>query len=488
MSIDWLPSNSRQLLDEIVHADDPVQMLCNRFEIASEKEDAELRGILRELRQKGYIDVQWADNVPYYITINNSARTYNEQIARFESEQVSQKTTERSNKNPIIFISHRSTDQVVADMLLDFFSSTEIPRSAVFCSSLPGNDINEKISAEVKSKLKDSNLNIVILSHDYYQSAYCLNEAGVLWYRDDVRVIPIALPEIDENKMYGFLNSEYKLRRLDSNTDISYIYDVVRETTKVESAKAAIVSNETQKLINRYSDFLKGRGKTILKNNSIIVSDLTTDDERIVMYYILDKNIRKVSKDAITEWLHKNEVFDVNIDNAFDLLSSFGNSTVNNDTLELDIPLFRKFSSYANSLLPELKPCLNNHVRLAADTFKELWNSRVLDSSVILFIAYIIEERIFNFGDRWMAEEQTKSIKQWEAKNSLDSTLSDNYGSCLAFFKHNHLVYESSRTRNGAPREYTLYPSLQNLFFNHSDGFVKTIQQVKDEHYYNLPF
>lgn len=58
-------------------------------------------------------------------------------------------------------------------MLLDFLAGTGIPKEQIFCSSLPGNDIGSRISAEVKDALKNSALNIAILSHDYYQSAYC---------------------------------------------------------------------------------------------------------------------------------------------------------------------------------------------------------------------------------------------------------------------------------------------------------------------------
>lgn len=64
MDFKKLPSNSEKLLREIVCADNPVQVLCARFENASRKEDTELRGIIRELHQEGYIDVMWADNVP----------------------------------------------------------------------------------------------------------------------------------------------------------------------------------------------------------------------------------------------------------------------------------------------------------------------------------------------------------------------------------------------------------------------------------------
>ena len=139
-------------------------------------------------------------------------------------------------------------------MIVDFFSATGISRDKIFCSSLPGNDINEKISDEVKMALKNSAINIAILSYDYYQSAYCLNEAGVLWY-NDVPVIPIALPEINSNNMYGFLNSEYKLRHLDLDTDISYIYDTVSEAVSAPHTKVGVVTYENNKLRNRYTDF-----------------------------------------------------------------------------------------------------------------------------------------------------------------------------------------------------------------------------------------
>ena len=226
MSFNRLPSNSEQLLVELVQAENPTQVLCSRFERASKKEDDELRGILRELRLCGYIDIKWADNLPYYVTLNNSARTYNEELTKYESHNTMQ-AIQAKKVSPIIFISHRSTDKAIADMLIDFFSGTGIPREAIFCSSLPGNDISEMISEEVKSALRNSAVNIAILSRDYYQSAYCLNEAGVLWYQDNIPVIPIALPEINSSNMYGFLNNEYKLRRLDLDTDIAYIYDAV---------------------------------------------------------------------------------------------------------------------------------------------------------------------------------------------------------------------------------------------------------------------
>ena len=166
--------------------------------------------------------------------------------------------TTREKENPIIFISHRSTDKAIADMLVDFFAGTGIPRDLVFCSSLPGNDVNERIPDEVKTALKNSAVNIAILSLDYYQSAYCLNEAGVFWYRD-VPVVPIALPEIDAKNMYGFLDSDYILRRLDSDTDVAHIFSIVRKAVSAQQVEAPTIVHENNKIRERYSSWIRTR-------------------------------------------------------------------------------------------------------------------------------------------------------------------------------------------------------------------------------------
>lgn len=489
MKFNKLPSNSEKLLLDIVQADNPAEMLCSLFKNASFKEDNELRGVIRELRQEGYIDVKWADNVPCFVTLNNSARVYKEQFVEYELKQ-SNSTLQKKEGVRMIFISHRSIDKVIADILVDFFSATGIPRNRIFCSSLPGNDINEKISSEVKINLQNSVINIAVLSPDYYKSAYCLNEAGILWY-NDVPVIPIALPEIDSNNMYGFLNNEYKIRRLDSDTDIAYIYDAVSEALTTQSAKVAIVTYESNKLKERYAEFLTKREVPQL---SVIVSkpatflDITTDDERIVLYYILHRNVRKISKSDVLKWLRENEVYDVNVDNAFDLLSSFDGGSINNNTLEFGIDSFRKYSANAISLLPVLKECVDRHTKKSADTFKILWDSNSLDEILVLFIAYIVEERIYRFGDRWMSEGQIENIKNWESKNVLYSTLSNNYGSSLQFFIQNKFVYAISWTSYGNPREYKLCTSLQDLLFNFPSEYSDKLQETKNIYHLDLPF
>ena len=160
---------------------------------------------------------------------------------------------------PTVFISHRSTDAKVADMIRDFLVGTGIPNDCIFCTSLPGNDVHHRISPEVKEKIKYSSVNIALLSDDYYNSAYCINEAGIIWLREDATPIVIGMPEITHDNMLGFLNNDYKLRRLNSDDDIAAIYDTVQKAVGVPPASMSVVVNASHKLKENYDAFISSR-------------------------------------------------------------------------------------------------------------------------------------------------------------------------------------------------------------------------------------
>lgn len=101
MSFIKLPSNAKILLDEIIKAENATQLLSKKFDNLSSKEDDELRAILRQLREAGYINVTWADNKPYQVIINNSARIYDEQLAEYEEEKRQRTSTTIITDNSI---------------------------------------------------------------------------------------------------------------------------------------------------------------------------------------------------------------------------------------------------------------------------------------------------------------------------------------------------------------------------------------------------
>lgn len=367
-----------------------------------------------------------------------------------------------------IFISHRSLDKEIADILFEFLIGVGVPREYIFCSSLPGNDVNEKISAEVKKAIHASTINIVLLSNAYYQSAYCLNEAGIIWFLDNTPTILIALPEINESKMYGFLNSEYKIRRSDNSDDIAYIFDAVQESTGSQKVKASVLSVEIPKLIKKYKEILSKRTicEEIATTTTCSSADGWTDDEKILLYYIYTKKTRRVLRESFISWLTHEEIYNIDTANAFDLIAANYGKLNANDDLELEITSFRKLLNLSQPQFADLEACFNQHKILSKNTFCALWSNNKFDDIDCLFLSYIIEERISSFGDRWKSESQIYHISEWENKNDLKSTLSINYGTCLNKFILHNLVNATDWTSYGNPREYTLCSSLKKYLLS----------------------
>lgn len=480
-----LDFETEELLKEIVENENGYpEILRRKLQSVKGLDSDILRAKIRLLIDEGYISkIQWADNLPYCGRIEQKGRTYFE--TKKKVEKLSKLINEAISK---IFISHRAIDKEFADILADFLFAIGVPRDKVFCSSLPGNDVNENIPKEVKETLQNSCLNIAILSSDYYKSAYCLNEAGVFWIQN-TPIITIGLPEISQNNMIGFLDSYNILRRFDVETDIAHICDIVCDVLDMKQPKSTVLTTARQKLESQYKTCLNKRQMTSSNTIEVEIDDVTTDDERVLLYYIAEKNIRKIQKPLFRKWLQDNEVYNINIDNAFDLLSCIGNGVLDNNELELDINTFRKYSKCSQGIKDILLSSVKKHTRKSSDIFKTLWKRGDLDEDIKLFLSYIIDERVSYFGSRWKADEQIAHIKEWESKHSLVlSTLSANYGTCLSYFIENGFVYENEWTSHGNPREYALCESLKKLLFEENESFAAEISKVKKDNYSDLPF
>lgn len=394
------------------------------------------------------------------------------------------------NMLPVVFISHRTVDGPVADMLRDYLVGSGIPNEYIFCSSLPGNDVRHNIPREVKERIFHSTVNIAILSKDYYDSAYCVNEAGIIWLHDHTPTIVIGLPEITPSNMQGFLNNDYKLRRLDNVNDTSEIYDTVQSAVSASQVSVSVITAASQKLVQRYTEHISKRGSKTPEIASVIaaVDELTTDDERVVMYYILTEKVRRVRICDIHAWMMRNEIYNINVDNAFDLLASLGTGKYENGILEMDFNVFRKYTSSADEYTRALKPTVEQHKILARDRFIEMWDSGVFTDADKLFVDYIIRFRVLTLGDGWQTEGQIKQIQHWEGMYFLDETLSSNYAACLNQFAENKLIYESAWTEHGNVKEHTLCPSLKNFLFDVNFPYSNELESVREAHNNSLPF
>lgn len=393
---------------------------------------------------------------------------------------------QKTNKEikPVIFISHRTTDAMVASFLKDYLVGMGIPNEYIFCSSLPGNDVKQVISREIKTKLLNSSVNIVLLSNDYYKSAYCLSEAGIIWFLDPkTPAIIIGLPEISISDMCGFLNNDYKLRRLDNIQDISDMYEIIKNSVGASTINITVAVAEGQKFVKRYKEYINSKNITIQEatqksNICEAIESITTDDERVVLYYILIKKKRHIKKADLIDWISDNEIYEIDAENALDLLSNVGTSSYNNETLELDICYFKKITAEAEKIISILKPIVLKYQKLSSSNFIKMWNSNQFSDNQKLFIAYLIQKKIYKLGARWMEDKQKRSIRQWELENNLNCSIENSYGPILNLFIENHFVYESDWTSYQNAREYTLFPSLKNLLSQKNFPFAKELDTI----------
>lgn len=116
-----------------------------------------------------------------------------------------------------------------------------VDNNQIFISSIPGNGIKEKISDEIRNALRESKLDIVLLSSGYFGSPYCLNELGAIWFKDSSTKLVISIEPDIRKKMVGFLNPDHKYYRVEKET--SEILDRILESLGLDNPKPTEVDN-----------------------------------------------------------------------------------------------------------------------------------------------------------------------------------------------------------------------------------------------------
>ncbi|HCB99889.1 MAG TPA: hypothetical protein DEP42_01510 [Ruminococcaceae bacterium] len=184
---------------------------------------------------------------------DNTPSTISDATNNTQAPTIDTQHDKEINMEKKIFISHSSLDRKIAEALVVFLQAHRIDPNDIFCSSIPGNGVGSNIPEDIHSALKSSQFNIILLSSAYYKSAYCQNEAGVIWFRDDVPCILFACPEVDETSMEGFLNSGYIVRRLDNNEDLAYLVDQLKEIFPHSNLSNEQVAHHANHLIEQYN-------------------------------------------------------------------------------------------------------------------------------------------------------------------------------------------------------------------------------------------
>ena len=189
-----LPSNAEVLLDEILNAENAAQLLRDKFASCTSKQDAALRAIIKDLRIKGYINPQWADNVPFFVEITNSARTYAEQKAEYERQQNAAATTTYSTSensisgSNVVFgnVANSNLSKAARQKVFVSYARKDKDYKDELCQHLKAARIKwwddthikagDKWDVEIKRALARAKIAILMVSANFFASDYIWDE------------------------------------------------------------------------------------------------------------------------------------------------------------------------------------------------------------------------------------------------------------------------------------------------------------------------
>jgi hypothetical protein len=127
-----------------------------------------------------------------------------------------------SGIRPLIFVSHKETDIVLAQATVDLLlASLDISPDQIFCSSVPGHGLHygESIETQIRDGVGAQKALVALLTRDSVRSSWVLFELGAAWAIKRL-VVPIVGPGLSYNELPGALSQYPCLSALEPETRI----------------------------------------------------------------------------------------------------------------------------------------------------------------------------------------------------------------------------------------------------------------------------
>lgn len=141
-------------------------------------------------------------------------------------------------------------------MLSDFLIDLGCGSDRIFYTSNPVNGVRDRISDEVLDALKSSTLDIILLSNEYKNSAYCLNEAGIIWYKGSATTkIIILLHDVLGQPSAGFLNEDYIQYRMSDEHFLDNLMDRVMECLGIKLSGWNEIKEIREEFRQKFTDY-----------------------------------------------------------------------------------------------------------------------------------------------------------------------------------------------------------------------------------------
>ena len=210
---------------------------------------------------------QFVRNIEEHIEIQENIKNYIKEILTVDYLELENEQKELENKlKKKIFISHSSKDEMICSAFVELLetigiSDTEILYTSSARHGVPGDD---NIFDYLRDHLSDGITVFYMLSDNYYDSVYCLNEMGASWViQNDFSII--MLPNFD-GQIKGVIDKDKK------GYNLRQPIELIQLKNKLTEKFSCNVSEE------KWED-AKNKFLSIVNNVELLVLDKVSRDD-----------------------------------------------------------------------------------------------------------------------------------------------------------------------------------------------------------------
>ena len=151
-----------------------------------------------------------------------------------------------------VFVSFAVPDAGLANALVNFLRlGCDLAEKQVFMTDRPGTlPPGTDFSEAIREALDGSDMAILLLTPSYYDSAFCLAEAGAVWVQKKVHV-PLLVPPNDFADLEGVQLGK-QAERIDSPSDLDEIRDLIAEVTG-QKVSTGSWNRHKEEFLNRWT-------------------------------------------------------------------------------------------------------------------------------------------------------------------------------------------------------------------------------------------
>jgi len=253
MEIDGIKDNVRTYT-----SDGYINNILDKLKLSIEGRKVDETKYLLSKAIDWYVENQRAIQSNRHVLCKGQHKKNQETLISFleELEQIKENPKSESNEKDILmknfFISHSSNDKKVCTAFVKLLEKLGVPEEDILYTSSDRHGVpcDENIFDYLKRHIIDEITVFFMLSDNYYESAYCLNEMGAAWIvQNDFSTF--LLPNFT-GSINGVIDKDKKAYSLSSPMDLIELKDKIinQYNTSISPKKWEEVKNEFLKIVN----------------------------------------------------------------------------------------------------------------------------------------------------------------------------------------------------------------------------------------------